>query len=294
MMAVGATCTIFLHRSSAAWSCPAALHDASSFHHENLVGAANGGETVRDDEGRAALHQVREAFLNHGLRFGIEAGGRFVEDQNARIGQDGARDRDSLPLAAGELDAALADDGVVLQLVLFGELVHARDGGRREGSPPRSHRVWRTPHSRECCRRRETSPASTTQLRAIGLQTIVERSTPSTSTRPSFGLWKAAIKPMIVDLPEPDDPTRRLPSRPRVERDVVQNGLLQFIGEVDVLERDIATDRSERDGAIGVFVLGNFIQDFAGALQAGNGFGDLRADADNLDQRRCQVAQNIV
>ena len=62
-----------------------------------------------------------------GLGFGVEAGGGFVEDQDARVGQDGAGDGDALALAAGELDAALADDGVVLLFEVLGELVDAGD-----------------------------------------------------------------------------------------------------------------------------------------------------------------------
>src|ERR1022692_3206738 len=82
---------------------------------------------MRYHEGGAALHQVGETFLNGGLGFGIEAAGSLVEDEDARIGENGAGDGDALPLTAGELDAALADDGVVLLLELFGELIDAGD-----------------------------------------------------------------------------------------------------------------------------------------------------------------------
>ena len=61
------------------------------------------------------------------LGFGIQARSGFVQNQDARIGQDGARDGDALALAAGKLHAALAHDGVVFLLEAFGEFVHARD-----------------------------------------------------------------------------------------------------------------------------------------------------------------------
>ena len=93
----------------------AAFDDAAGFDDQNLIGAADGGEAMRDDERGAAAHQVREAFLDHGFGFGIEAGGGFVENQDARIGEDGAGDGDALALAAGKFHAALADDGVVLR-----------------------------------------------------------------------------------------------------------------------------------------------------------------------------------
>ena len=66
--------------------------------------------------------------LDQRFRFGVEAGGRLVQDQDARVGQDRARNRNPLPLPAGKLYTALADDGVVLQLELLRELVHSRDG----------------------------------------------------------------------------------------------------------------------------------------------------------------------
>ena len=43
------------------------------------------------------------------LRLAVEARGRLVQDQDRRIGQEGARDRHPLALAARQLDAALAD-----------------------------------------------------------------------------------------------------------------------------------------------------------------------------------------
>ena len=110
----------------------AAFDDFAGFDDEDLIGAANGGEAVGDDEGGAAAHQVGEALLNQGFGFGIEAGGGFVEDQDARIGQNGAGDGDALALAAGKLDAALADDGVVLVGERFGEFVDAGDAAGGE------------------------------------------------------------------------------------------------------------------------------------------------------------------
>src|SRR4029453_13002533 len=59
------------------------------------------------------------------LRLGVEARGGLVEDEDAGIGEDGAGDGDALPLAAGELYPALADDRLVALFELLGELVHA-------------------------------------------------------------------------------------------------------------------------------------------------------------------------
>ena len=43
----------------------------------------------------------------------VDRAGRVVEDQDARVGQQRAGDREPLALPAGERDAALADHGIV-------------------------------------------------------------------------------------------------------------------------------------------------------------------------------------
>src|SRR5208337_2135802 len=110
----------------------AALQDAAILHDQDLLGAANGGKTVRDNECGAAAHQVAQTLLDERLRFGVEAGGGFVENQDARIGKNGAGDGDALLLAAGQLHAAFADDGVVLLLERFREFIHAGDAAGGE------------------------------------------------------------------------------------------------------------------------------------------------------------------
>jgi hypothetical protein len=53
----------------------------------------------------------RQFILDRLFGVAVERGGRLVEHQDARIFQDGAGDGDALLLAAGELQAALADLG---------------------------------------------------------------------------------------------------------------------------------------------------------------------------------------
>ncbi len=60
--------------------------------------------------------ELLEALEHLEFRARIERRGRLVEDQHLRVAHVGARDRDLLPLAAGQVDAgakALADDLVV-------------------------------------------------------------------------------------------------------------------------------------------------------------------------------------
>ena len=63
---------------------------------------------MRDDERRAVVHQLLQRILDEALGLGVERGGRFVEDQDRRILQQRARDRDALPLSAREQHAAIA------------------------------------------------------------------------------------------------------------------------------------------------------------------------------------------
>src|SRR5271166_3522117 len=78
-----------------------AFDNLSLLDHQNLIGAPNGRQAVGDHKGSAALHQVGEALLDHLLGLGIEAGGGLIQNQDARFGENGARNRDALPLSTG-------------------------------------------------------------------------------------------------------------------------------------------------------------------------------------------------
>src|SRR5207237_1855681 len=82
-----------------------------------------GGDCKR----RPASHEVTWPLPTQRLRFRIETGGGFIEDQYPRIRQDGASNGHALLLPAGKLYSALADDRVVLVLKRLRELVDARD-----------------------------------------------------------------------------------------------------------------------------------------------------------------------
>src|SRR5690242_15345369 len=87
----------------------ASLDDTARLDDQDLIRTSDGREAVRDDKRRTSAHQVLQPFLNQRFGFGVEAGSGFIEDENARIGENGARDGDALFLPAGKPDAALAD-----------------------------------------------------------------------------------------------------------------------------------------------------------------------------------------
>jgi hypothetical protein len=71
---------------------------------------------VRDEDRRPAGAELLEALEHLELGPRVEGGRGLVQDQQLRVAHVGARDRDLLPLAAGEVHAlaeALADDLVV-------------------------------------------------------------------------------------------------------------------------------------------------------------------------------------
>src|SRR5262245_44703564 len=104
----------------------AALDDASFVQHEDFIGVHDRGKPVRNGERRVALRDARELLLDTLLCRGIERGSRLVEYQNARILENGAGDRDPLFLAAGQLEPALANPGLVLFRKPLDEVVDMR------------------------------------------------------------------------------------------------------------------------------------------------------------------------
>src|SRR5580700_1615517 len=87
---------------------------------------------MRNDKGRAALHEVAKAMLNHRLALGVERACGFIENEDARVGEDGARDGQTLALASGELDTALADDGLITFGEALRELINTSDSAGLE------------------------------------------------------------------------------------------------------------------------------------------------------------------
>src|SRR5471032_2345291 len=89
------------------------LDDHAAVEHHQAVGALQRRQAVRDGDGGAAVHQVVERLLDFLFRLRVDRGGGLVEDQDARIDQQRAGDRDALALAAGQALSALTDHRVV-------------------------------------------------------------------------------------------------------------------------------------------------------------------------------------
>jgi hypothetical protein len=85
----------------------------------------HGREPVGDDDRRATVEERVEGALHHRLAGEVERARRLVEDEDRRIREEGARERDELPLARREPAAARVDIGVVPLRELLDEAVRA-------------------------------------------------------------------------------------------------------------------------------------------------------------------------
>ena len=114
----------------------------------------------------------------------VEARGRLVQDQDRRVGQEGAGDRHPLALAAGQLDAALADQGGVAlrqardEVVGVGEPRRRLDLRLRRAGPAVGDVLARA------MRWNRTAPAARSPLRAQRSPASTAMSWPSIAMRP--------------------------------------------------------------------------------------------------------------
>src|SRR5579859_3710797 len=76
----------------------ALFHNFAGVEYDDAVGAADGGEAVRDDDGCTLLQDQVKSFLNLGLGERVNAGGGFIEDDDGRVLQQDARQGDQLAL----------------------------------------------------------------------------------------------------------------------------------------------------------------------------------------------------
>ena len=81
----------------------AGFGDRAVLDDKDAVGIDDGVQPVRDHDRRAALAETLDGALHLPLGFGIERGGGLVEQDDRRVLEQRARDRDALALAAGQL-----------------------------------------------------------------------------------------------------------------------------------------------------------------------------------------------
>ena len=107
--------------------------DGAVAQQKNLVDNRQRRRPMRDDDDRgAALLQLRDTFGERRVALGVEVGARLVENDEARLAEDGAGQRDALSVAARQDGAALADLRVVAVREPEDHLVDAGNLRRRD------------------------------------------------------------------------------------------------------------------------------------------------------------------
>ena len=94
-----------------------------------------------NDKAGAALHQMVHGFLDGDLRAGIHAGGGLVEDEDLRLGDDGAGDGEQLLLALADIAGFLVEHSVVTLRQRAHKVVHLRGLGGRQHILVRSRKA---------------------------------------------------------------------------------------------------------------------------------------------------------
>ena len=82
-----------------------------------------------DHNGRAVANQICDGPLDQPFGFRIQRRSRFVQNQDGRIEQDGARNREALSLSTGKKSATLADHGIITVGQFHDEIVRKSDAG---------------------------------------------------------------------------------------------------------------------------------------------------------------------
>ena len=166
----------------------AALDDLAVLDDEDLVGAADGREAVRDDDRRAAVQQPVERLLDQDLGRPVDVRRRLVEDEDARIGEQRARDRDQLPLARREARRRPRARRGRARRRSARRRGRCRSPRRSRAPARRSRRAARSGCCRRSCRRRGTDPGARRRAcRRYERSSISRRSTPSTRIAPPSG-----------------------------------------------------------------------------------------------------------
>ncbi len=244
---------------------------------------------MRDDERRAATHQIAQPLLNKRFRFRIKARSSFVEDENPWIGKNGPGNRDPLLLAAGKLHAPLANDGVVLFLERFRKLVDSSDtasskhfflGGFR--TPESDVLAYRSVEEK-CLLQHHA------QLGAVGIQSHFCEIDPVHQHSAARGSIERRDETDHRGFPR----ARRSDQCGHVARlglkaDLLENRFAGVIGKTHILKRNATLDAIHNDRAARRFIFRLFAQDFARAFETCERLSDLRANRHDLKNRRHQ------
>ena len=66
------------------------LNDLTVIHHDNQISAGDGAESMSDHKAGPSFDQLLQAGLNQPFTVGVQIAGGFIQNQQARISEDGA------------------------------------------------------------------------------------------------------------------------------------------------------------------------------------------------------------
>ena len=90
-----------------------ALDDAAAIHDQDQIRLHDALNAVGNDERGPVQHQVLKRGTDIGFGFRVHRGGRIIQDQDAGILEQRARNRHALFLTAGKGHPAFADPGAI-------------------------------------------------------------------------------------------------------------------------------------------------------------------------------------
>ena len=239
---------------------------------------------MRDDERRPPGAQRLQAVLDHCFALAVEARRRLVEDQDLRVGENRARDRDALPLAARQPDAALADDRVVALLEALDELVAVRDAAHRSDLLARGVRLRVGDVLGDRAVEEEVVLQHDPEMLAVVAQLdrgeVVAVDQDAARQRP-VERHDQADQRALAGAARSDERRRRTRRRPK--RDVLQHRHAGGVLKAHVVKRHLAADIRQRCPRRVFLILGGHTADLADAVEPGERFAQLRADRRQLN-----------
>ena len=108
----------------------ALLDNLTILEHQNLIRFLNGRQSVSNDKTSPALHECFHSLLNQELQPCIDRRGRFIQNQNLRIGQKSSRNRKQLLLTQRDIAGFLLHFHIVAAWQGSNKVVHISRLGR--------------------------------------------------------------------------------------------------------------------------------------------------------------------
>ncbi|MPL60848.1 hypothetical protein SDC9_06410 [bioreactor metagenome] len=236
----------------------ALFDDAAAVEHDDAVHLGDGRQPVRDGKHGLALHHPGQRLLDLRLDLAVERRGRLVQHQDRRVLEEGAGERDALPLPAREPHAAFAKRRVIAAVAL--EIDEATDelvglgrlrggdhlGLGRVGAAVEDVLARRAVEHRGLLRDHADLPAQGF-LRHRAQVVAVD------AHRALLGVVKPQQQRDEGRFPRPRGADDADPlARADGQGDVIEPARLPAIGEGDVVEGDLAAHAVQRERAGGV------------------------------------------